>query len=312
MFGSILVPLDGSPLAERALAYAEALARRTGARLILARAVPDPVEADADEIAADAQVVAEAEAYLIGLANQLEERQITTEIVVAGVGGHLAADEVAPWILKVSRRRHVGLIVLSTHGHSGLGGRVYGSITEAVLARTTLPVLLVRAWAAEEPVAIADHPRLLVPLDESAFAEQALPVATALADALSGEVAVVYAVPRPELVFGPDQLVAGYLADEQRRLEGEARAYLGDVAARLAAQGRRVQMEVRVGDPAAVIDATGSELGAAMIVMATHGHTGLVRLVFGSVTAAILSQGTIPILLVRSRDLEGTAAPGST
>ena len=184
-------------------------------------------------------------------------------------------------------------------------------MAEAVLARTTLPVLLVRAWAAEEPVTIDDHPRLLVPLDGSAFAEQALPVATALADALAGEVAVVYAVPRPELVFGPDQLVAGYLADEQRRLEGKARDYLDQLAARLAAQGRRVQMEVRVGDPAAVIDATGQELGAAVIVMATHGHSGLVRLVFGSVTSAIVRQGTIPILLVRPHGLEGTAAPGS-
>ena len=311
MFGSILVPLDGSPLAERALAYAALLARRSGARLILVRGVPDAVEADVDEIAADAQVVAEAEVYLTGLADQLEEQQISTESVVAGVGGHLTADEVATWIVEECRRRQVGLVVLSTHGHSGLGRRVYGSVAEAVLVRTTLPVFLVRAWAAEEPVAIDDHPRLLVPLDGSAFAEQALPLATALADALVGEVVVVYAVPRPELVFGPDQLVAGFLDDEQRRLESEARDYLGALAARLAAQGRRVQTEVRVGDPAAVIDATGRELGVAVIVMATHGRSGLLRLVFGSVAAAVVRQATVPILLIRPQGREGAAARDS-
>ena len=300
MFNRLLVPLDGSPLAERALAYAEVLAQRTGARLLLVRGVHDPVEADSEEVAADAQAVAAAEAYLAAQAERLEARHIPTETVVRGVGGHLAAPDLAAWILKESRRRRADVIVMSSHGHSGLGRSVYGSVAEAVLARASLTLLLVNAWMTDGgPASIGDRPRLLLPLDGSAFAEQVLPVATALAGALSGELVVVRAVPHPEWVLGPDRLVAGYLEDEQRELEREARAYVSELAARLRAQGYAVQTEVRVGDPESVIDAVGREQAAALVIMTTHGHTGLVRLILGSVTAKVVRRSTVPILLVR-------------
>lgn len=292
---TILVPLDGSPLAERALPYAEALARASGARLALvwASLVRDRPAADEPE----ARRVAEEEAYLAEVARRLAERGLDAETALR------FADPAAA-IVEEARAQDVDLLVMATHGRGGLGRWVYGSVAEAVLARPPAPILLVRAgapgWEAAWP---GERPRLLAPLDGSAFAEEALPVAESLAEALGGELVVVRAVPRPGLDFGPDWVVAPILEDELANAETEARDYLDRLAARLAREGRAAQAALRVGDPAGVIAAVGRERGAALVVMATHGHTGLGRVVLGSVADAVLRHGTLPLLLVRPQTL---------
>jgi len=127
----ILVPLDGSPLAEMALTKAVELLRDDpGATLILLRAVEGCIQAT---------VAREAESYLAALAERLEEQGLTR--VVRSVWYCDAANA----IVEAARSRRVNLIVMSTHGRSGLRRILRGSVAQSVLRRTRTPILLVSA-----------------------------------------------------------------------------------------------------------------------------------------------------------------------
>lgn len=294
MAGTILVPLDGSPLAERALPYAELLAQALEARLVLVRAVVAHTFPGVDPTDAQVRAVEEAEAYLAGLAARLAERGLAVETATP------YGDAVQEILLEIDLRR-ADLVVMATHGRSGLGRWVYGSVAAGVLARSPVPVLLVRAWQpslAAPP--IAKQPRLLVPLDGSEFAEEALPVAVRLAERLGGSLVLVQAVPVPMPVAVPGGVVVPEAFDLDSA-QAEAHAYLRRVADRLAREhpGLESQVEVRVGLAADAIVAASRDHHAALVVMATHGRTGVGALLLGSVADAVLRQGSVPLLLVR-------------
>jgi nucleotide-binding universal stress UspA family protein len=145
------VPLDGSALAEAALAPAAALAGSLRARLLLLRAVEPPVitgaayatghaYADYDPVAA----LGEAQGYLEGVARGLRERGLTAEVEAAE---GLAAATIA----RVARERGAGLIAMGTHGRSGLGRLVLGSVATTTLHQAPVPLLLVRPGQARPP-----------------------------------------------------------------------------------------------------------------------------------------------------------------
>jgi len=139
----ILVPLDGSPLAEMALPKAvELLSDRPGAALILLRAAEARTLPGVDPIDAQAAVVREAETYLATVADRLREQGVTH--IVRSVWYSSAAKA----IVEAARVRKVDLIVMSTHGRSGLRRALHGSVAESVLRRTRIPILLVSAGGA--------------------------------------------------------------------------------------------------------------------------------------------------------------------
>jgi nucleotide-binding universal stress UspA family protein len=137
----VLVPLDGSPLAETAVSWATELAG-SHATLVLLRAAEALTLPGVDPSPAQIQVVREAEDYLAALAARLREQGV--EKVETGVWYGPAA----PVIVEAASRRKADLIVMSTHGRSGLGRLVMGSVAESVLRGTTTPILLVRAEGA--------------------------------------------------------------------------------------------------------------------------------------------------------------------
>lgn len=301
---TILVPLDGSWLAERALPYAAAFTRPGGGQLVLVRAVPylsRPAHEDhfATLAAARAAATDEARDYLTRVAARLAERGVAANIAVP-------QEDEADGILAEARRANADFIAMATHGRGGLGRFIYGSVAEEVLARTTLPTLLVRAWLPEGGAALlAEHPQILVPLDGSTASEAVLPVAEGLAADLGGRLILLRAVARPDLVFTPDILLAPLLREELAGERAAAEDYLRDVTARFASTGREVESVVRVGQPgldmaATVIEAVGRERGAALVVMSSHRRAGVDRLLLGSVADATLRHGTLPVLLVRS------------
>ena len=293
MYRRILVPLDGSALAERALPYAEALAKRTGATLRLVQAVLAPVVPSNNWARAQQRAVMQAEEYLRRTSAALAERGTAAETaVVYGDAAGVILDTVEAW--------PADLVVMATHGRSGLGRWLYGSVAKAVLVRSPVPVLLVRAWQAGQLAeAPGERPRVLVPLDGSTFAESALPAARELAEALDGTLVLLQAIRQPEHALTADgRMVAS--VDQQLAAAREASlADLLDVARRLGLEPGRVTLEVRVGAPASAIVAASRAHQAALVVMATHGRTGLVRLVTGSVAGEVLRRGTVPLLLVR-------------
>lgn len=294
MINTILVPLDGSPLAERALPHAEAIATATGARIALIRAVQEQSFLGKDKPAARVTAMAEAEAYLTEIAALLMTRGFTVDTSV-GYG------DTSTTILAEAEDREANLIVMATHGRGGLGRLRYGSVAEAVLRRTEAPLLLVRAWGGErQATPFGVRPRLLVPLDGTAFSEEALLVATRLALALGGELILLHAVSPFEQVFMPESILANF--PEQEAARGvEARAYLEQLVAGGATGGCQTTIEVRLDVPTLAIEEAARDHSADLVIMATHGRSALGRLALGSVADAVLQYSRAPLLLVRPR-----------
>jgi len=138
----ILVPLDGSEMAEAALAPALEMARAGAPLLILMRAAEAGILPGADVIGAQVQVVREAEEYLAGVKAKLEKTG------TKGIETHVWYGPAAPAVVEAAKVQKVDLIVMSTHGRSGLGRIIFGSVAESVLRGTRVPILLVRPTGA--------------------------------------------------------------------------------------------------------------------------------------------------------------------
>jgi nucleotide-binding universal stress UspA family protein len=282
---TILVPLDGSALAERALPYAVHLARAAGGRLVLIRATPAAARDDA-------------EAALAATAQRL---------VAAGapVESQARTGEAGAVILEAARAGGADLIAMATHGRSGLGRWLYGSVADRVMRHAPVPVLLVsatceRRWPPAPPPGAAPGPprRLLVPLDGSGLAEEALGPAGALADALGAGLLLAQAVPFPVVAYGSEQEYASY-ADDPDAEVGAAREYLEEVAAPLRAAGRDVEVRVEAGMVVPTLARIERERDVEGVAMATHGRSGLARVVLGSVATGVLQLAHVPVLAVR-------------
>jgi nucleotide-binding universal stress UspA family protein len=136
---TIMVPLDGSTLAEEALARAAELATGAGARLVLLRAVVAHTFPGGDVIEAQVGVIREAETYLA----QVEARM--RALGVKDVRSSVWYGAAAPAIIDAAKFNAADVIVMMTHGRSGLGRLVMGSVAESVVRGTTTPILLMRA-----------------------------------------------------------------------------------------------------------------------------------------------------------------------
>ncbi len=296
MYQTILVPLDGSALSERAVPVVAFLARGTGAQVVLVRAVHTPGVPAA--VLSEAQIadMDEAELYLKRVAAPLVEQGITVEV---GVPYATAEDGIIDEI----NLRDAELVVMTTHGRTGFGRWMYGSVAEAVLSRSPVPVLLVRA--SDQPVpAPFDHPTptILVPLDGSSFAEEALPHAMALAQALDAEVALVHVYEPPVLtendLYTKVDKVGPKLTQEHQAIE----QYIANLTHHLTSLGLRVRPILKAGDVVQSILEEEWASHASLVVMATHGRTGIRRALFGSVAMDIVRAGDLPVLLVRPVD----------
>ena len=302
MLHQILVPLDGSTLGERALPYAESLARASQARLILLRAVEAHALTGRGRAEARAAAMLEAESYLEGIATPLRERGLTVDLALP-YGG--AADAIAD----EATLRGVDLVAMATHGRGGLGRFVYGSVAERVLHELETPLLLVRAWGDPPPAAFAAAPRIVVPLDGSRFAEAALPVARDLAQVLGGQLFLVQALTPPEAMLTAEMAYTDY--DPAAELT-VARGYLRQFVAEEQAAGRTAQSLVEAGMPSYLIPEIARANHAALIVMATHGRSGFGRAIMGSVADATLRLGNTPLLLVHPPEDEAPVATLAT
>jgi nucleotide-binding universal stress UspA family protein len=305
MFKNILVPLDGSFVGETALPYARALAGRTGASLTLVRATHLPVGMG-DRSLEYQHVIAEAEAYLSEHSADLGAHGFAVQTGVPFGGSP------ATWITEEVAIRHADLIVMATHDRSGPNRWLHGSVAEAVVGHADVPVLLIRATEGVSPVERFGAPRpvFVVPLDGSRLAEAALPLVRGLAKALGGHVVLVGVIPTPDqLIAGRGGAIATYVGSDHVRLESEAREYLEATLSRLTASGLSAEATVRQGKPAIEIGEVAREQDAAAVVMATHGRTGLVRTLLGSVAGEVLHLGTSPVILVRPPELRRAEEP---
>jgi len=294
MFKTILVPLDGSTLAEQALAPAGVLAKRTGANVILLRAPNmEPAYATAESAygliypdQATGQAAAEATNYL----NSTQARQAAHGVHVRTV---LAEGDAAAAIVDVAARAPADLIVMSSHGYTGLTRLLLGSVTEKVLRAAVCPVLVMRSpWPIQH---------ILITLDGSELSERAVQPAIATALGLGAEVTLLRVVPeiRAEQLHELDQYEVGLGPRLGLEMKEDAEDYLHKVLQPLDVGGLQIHCEVRTGLPANTILEYAERHAIDLIAMATHGRGGLQRLVYGSVTQRVLHVGNHSMLVAR-------------
>ena len=281
MYQTFLVPLDGSKLAERAVPVAAQLAAATKARIVLLQAI--------------GLHIAEARTYLGDIAIGLRNRGLHVDTVVAP---EPAAEAIVAYI----GAHPVDMVIMSTHGRSGLGRVVFGSVAEAVLTHSHAPILLLRAAKDVPDFAPTTHPRILLPLDGSHFAEAALPYAAALTKALDGTLVLTEVCLEPVDMSIWNANTKQLLNDIERihqRERRHAEGYLAHLQAQFEAEGLKVETCVCRGAPGDRVRQQCDQLGANLVVMATHGRGGLTRAILGSVALDVLHHGHLPMLLVR-------------
>jgi nucleotide-binding universal stress UspA family protein len=280
MYQRILVPLDGSKLAEQVLPYVRLVAFAFGSRIELLRtfdAVPPTME-DTVHGRYLHQIEANVRARSLDYLRDIKVVYDPTTNVSCTVD----LGEPASWIVREAEKEADTLIAMSTHGRSGMTRWVLGSVADQVLHATKAPLLLFRSQDEETPPKEASLASVIVPLDGSSLAEQALPHTVALAQALCLSVTLV----RVSSHHG----------------EAEARDYLLKVAGKLHQQGVSSLKEVVLnGHPGTAIVDIARDIPNCLVTMTTHGHSGIGRWILGSVTDQVVRQSGSPVLVVHPR-----------
>lgn len=299
-FRHILVPVDGSTLAEAVLLpFVELLARAFSCRITLLRALESEAGHDRPVDALEWEMRrAEAHQQLQTLRSQLPPGRAEAEAEV--VSGRPFEQ-----ILQAAEARRADLIVLASHGVGGIDGCPRGGTTYKVctLARTSL--LVVPAYDGHSASA-RGLMRFLVALDCSPRAEAVLPIATALARVHGAELVLSHVVVRPEL---PRPILASRddvrLADELvARNRAEAERYLSQLEARLAAEGVRARTRLLVAEqPSRALLALADEEDVGLVLCSAHGRTAHPRDRYGTVAARLLQGSCRPVLV--SQDVPG-------
>ncbi len=286
----ILVPTDFSPAAEVACRLAARLANHLKAGVVLFHAL-----SGVDFIGEMGRAKGKPHVEVLYDVLARLERWFGT-VVPAELRGFLSVEvnvevgEPIPGIAWAAKDRRADLIVMATHGRTGLAHLLMGSVTEAVLRNIPVPVLALRPEQGDRPLTTVH--RILWPTDLSPVSEGAWRYALTLADLLAAEVVLLHVV-RPTELPGGDQAQEHHLAPLRRELEYKEQA--------VKALGLPASRKVLVGVPAKVIVAEAEAEQAGLIVMGTHGRSGLPQVLLGSVAEAVIRKAPCPVLAVKAK-----------
>ncbi len=315
MFNKIVVPLDGSELAEGVLPHVVEMIRGRESRVYLLSVSPLPRKTTSASMGtrpASAtipddlpDVMRELMEYLRGVAERLNS-------VAADVWIGVCFGRPADAILAFADDVEADLIAMSTHGRSGISRWVFGSVADRLLRGALCPVLLVRAGS--EALTTSPSPvsyqGILVPLDGSELAEQVLPYVRALIRPNRTRVFLT-SVLTTGLGDRTVTLLTSYPPGMQlattalHHAEVQLRAYLRSVANSLRDHGAAVHIAILQGSPADEILTYAAEVEADLICMTTHGLSGVSRWVYGNVAGKVLQGAHSPVLLVRPMSEQG-------
>ncbi len=327
MFKRTVVPLDGSIRAERAIPVAARIARASGGYVVLLRVVsaateywPNMVsEPPMRQVAIDADLT-EAEKYLSEVATHTKLDDVPTETVAL-------YGSTASTILDVAHSSRADLIVLCSHGYTGMTRWVLGSVAEKVARHADVPVLILRESG---PVPAGPHPdavrplRALVALDGSADAKAALEPAASLIAALAAPAAGALHLVRVAPPVTAERGVQPFDAcSSSEQVLHRAKRYLSAMVEHLhegltmpavadlnltitwsvAVDTDVARAIIRLAENGEDTEGAGIFGGCDVIAMATHGYSGLQRWATGSITQRVLSATTLPLLVVRPPDM---------
>ncbi|MFP3976044.1 MAG: universal stress protein [Dehalococcoidia bacterium] len=282
MYERLLVPLDGSELAEGALPFVEELARKFSSEIILLTAC-EPGD----------YMERPLRAYLEKREEEFQSLGLNASPVV--VQGD-AADE----ILEFSEMSNIGLIAISTHGRSGISSRwPLGSIANKVVQGSSIPVLLIKSEKLETVYSQRGMEKILVPLDGSKLAEVSLPYVEELAKVMGSEVTLIRVIEPIDSMARP--FIGSMESDLKAEEEKRAVAYLKEKEKELRDKGVTVKAESLHGKAAEEVVKYADDKSVSLIVQATHGYSGITKWLFGVITTKIVEEASQPILLVRPK-----------
>jgi nucleotide-binding universal stress UspA family protein len=291
MYDKILVPLDGSELAEVTLWYAVRLAGRLHSTLTLVYVIPT------DDLTSPYMY----ECYLRDTIGRL--RADAKKYAKETGGGDITADykilkgDPAEEIVDYADKVRSDLIILSTQGKSGIKRWAMGNVANKVLRATRKQVLLIRAKGAKPDVYKEKLVKVLVPVDGSRESESILRFITHLATELKLELTLLH-------LWGedPSEYLTTEIIKQKEKSKKQRKAYIDRLGNRLKAKGLNVKavfQEIWQGHEAEEIIDLAEEGKYSLVAMATHGRSGVGRWIFGSNADKVLNEGSTPLLLVR-------------
>ena len=299
MFENLLVPLDGSKLSESALPAAAYLAQASSASVTLIHVIEKdaPREVHKDHHLTDPE---EASAYLKETAGRAfpPTSKVVWHVHVEGV------KDVAYSIVQHTQELGQDLVVMCTHGHGGVRDWFMGSIAQQVIGFKKTPVLLIPPR--DSGVSAYVCRLALVALDGVPDHEQGLPVAVALVQICSAALHLLTVVPTlgdlkaEEALTG--RMLPGAMMATLDLAEEAGVDYLTGKLEQVLAEGIKATAEVARGNALAVIVDTVRRINADMIVLGTHGKTGMDAFWSGSVTPRLSGRSEVPLLLIPVRD----------
>jgi len=296
MFEDLLVPLDGSSLAECVLPHAVALTRMFGGRVTLLRVLETlrPAERGRYVDPLDWHIrKAEATAYLDGVLSRLRALEIEARTA-------LVEGQPAEQIIDYARSEKVSLILLASHGRSGLSGWNISSVVQKTILRAYVPTMIVRAYHTTPPdLDGLRYGNVLVPLDGSQRAECVLPLASVLTRSHASQLILAHVVCKPEVprrspLAKEEATLVDQITECNRR---EAARYFDQLRSRLSGS-----IETRLivdRDVTAALHEVIEREHVDLVVLSAHGYSGGSRWPYGSVALNLIAYGVTPLLIVQ-------------
>jgi nucleotide-binding universal stress UspA family protein len=296
MFQKILIPVDGSKCGDQAAKFGLEFAKRLGAHVVLTNALIEyATEKDAQRV--------------IGPSRQMAEKLGVAFEVRLAEGRFLS---IGDGIIEASQESNSELIVMGTHGREGIPRLLLGSVAEWVSRRATVPVMLIReqAQATTAPLKLE---RIFVAVDGSPQSNFALTTASDLACTLGINLELIHVIPDIPAVYSYTAYEYAPMIDfekYQHDLEAESQAIVAAALALLDAHTPKVAdvrtarvpaNGMRLGD---AIIKTAKEHQADLIVIGTHGRSGVDLLLLGSVAERVSHRSEVPVLMIRTANIE--------
>ena len=296
---NLLVPLDGSLLAESVLTVASELAKKINVSITLIHMI----ESDPPKTIHGQRHLTnpeQAEQYLNSIAKSKLFEGITAHIHVHDI----SVKNVSQSISEHSKELHQDLVIMCTHGSGGLHDLLFGSIAQQVISLGNIPVLLINPTQNK----INTHEKFdtfLIPLDGNPEHEHVLEYSVILAKMCNAKIHLLMAIPHFGTMSGKltaaNRLLPGTTSKMLDMIVSDAEEYLAGIQKKLEASELKVSVSSSRNDPAAAIADIAKKINADMIILGTHGKKGAEAFWEGSVTPKISKSSKIPLLLVPVR-----------
>ena len=296
MYNRILVPLDGSELAQLAIPFAEKIAGCLGSRIMFIYVSESSEDSHNPEHQLYLQRITKvAKADVKKYIDKLRRKRIKVESAI------LLGDP-ASEIVDYAQKEDVSLIIMSTHGHSGIKRWALGSVADRVLRGTEKPLVLVRAkQVSPDTIQESIFGKIIVTLDGSKESEAVIPYIEELACGVEAKVVLLHVIePSYRFYAAGGFKYQGYSEKKKKSMKTFYDNYLEGIATSLGRRGIDAKYQVKFGEVTEVIINFADERDADFIAMTTHGRSGIKRWALGSTADKVLQSGNTSLFLVKT------------